>query len=66
MAARFTLPERGPDRRQLPRQFAGTSLTPVASYEDQDTPTELYVKWGGSLFKTTLPHSPIDVGGLAR
>uniref|UniRef100_UPI0038F79D15 homogentisate 1,2-dioxygenase n=1 Tax=Streptomyces galilaeus TaxID=33899 RepID=UPI0038F79D15 len=36
-------------------------LTPVAAYEDKDTPTELYVKWGGALFKTTLPHSPIDV-----
>src|SRR5215813_4194423 len=36
-------------------------LTPVAAYEDKDTPTELFVKWGGSLFRTTLPHSPIDV-----
>src|SRR6267142_1885513 len=36
-------------------------LTPVAAYEDKDTPTELFVKWGGSLFVTQLPHSPIDV-----
>ena len=56
----FTLPERGPIGANClanSRDF----LTPVASYEDKDTPTELYVKWGGSLFKTTLPHSPIDV-----
>ena len=38
-----------------------TSSRPVAAYEDKDTPTELFVKWGGTLFKTTLPHSPIDV-----
>jgi len=38
-----------------------TFLTPVAAYEDKDTPTELFVKWGGSLFSTKLPHSPIDV-----
>ena len=36
-------------------------LTPVAAYEDRDTPTELFVKWGGELFVTQLPHSPIDV-----
>jgi homogentisate 1,2-dioxygenase len=24
----------------------------VAAYEDKETPTELYVKWGGSLFMT--------------
>ncbi len=56
----FTLPERGPIGANClanSRDF----LTPVAFYEDKDTPTELYVKWGGSLFKTTLPHSPLDV-----
>ena len=56
----FTLPERGPIGANClanSRDF----LTPVAAYEDKDTPTELFVKWGGSLFRTTLPHSPIDV-----
>ena len=56
----FTLPERGPIGANClanSRDF----LTPVAAYEDKDTPTELYVKWGGSLFMTKLPHSPIDV-----
>ncbi|MEH2618416.1 homogentisate 1,2-dioxygenase [Bradyrhizobium sp. AZCC 1620] len=56
----FTLPERGPIGANClanSRDF----LTPVAAYEDKDAPTELYVKWGGSLFKAILPHSPIDV-----
>src|ERR1700709_1943971 len=56
----FTLPERGPIGANClanSRDF----LTPVAAYEDKDTPTELFVKWGGALFKTTLQHTPIDV-----
>jgi homogentisate 1,2-dioxygenase len=56
----FTLPERGPIGANClanSRDF----LTPVAAYEDKDTPTELFVKWGGSLWVTKLPHSPIDV-----
>ncbi|MHC2949144.1 homogentisate 1,2-dioxygenase [Bradyrhizobium diazoefficiens] len=56
----FTLPERGPIGANCLAN-ARDFLTPVANYEDKDTPTELFVKWGGSLFKTTLPHSPIDV-----
>jgi len=56
----FTLPERGPIGANClanSRDF----LTPVAAYEDKDTPTELFVKWGGQLFATQLPHSPVDV-----
>ena len=56
----FTLPERGPIGANCLAN-ARDFLTPVAAYEDKDTPTELFVKWGGALFKTTLPHSPIDV-----
>src|SRR5271165_1018254 len=56
----FTLPERGPIGANCLAN-ARDFLTPVAAYEDKDTPTELFVKWGGSLFKTELPHSPIDV-----
>ena len=48
----FTLPERGPIGANCLAN-ARDFLTPVAAYEDKDTPTELYVKWGGSLFKTT-------------
>jgi len=56
----FTLPERGPIGANC---LANTRdfLTPMAAYEDSDTPTELYVKWGGELWVTALPHSPIDV-----
>jgi len=57
---KFTLPERGPIGANClanPRDF----LTPVAAYEDIDEPCELTVKWGGSFWKTTLPHSPLDV-----
>jgi homogentisate 1,2-dioxygenase len=57
---KFTLPERGPIGANClanPRDF----LTPVAAYEDKDEPTDLIVKWGGALWKTTLQHSPLDV-----
>ena len=56
----LTLPERGPIGANClanSRDF----LTPVAAYEDKDTPTELFVKWGGELYSTRLGHSPIDV-----
>jgi homogentisate 1,2-dioxygenase len=56
----FTLPERGPIGANCLAN-ARDFLTPVAAYEEKDTPTELYVKWGGSLFASELPHSPIDV-----
>jgi homogentisate 1,2-dioxygenase len=56
----FTLPERGPIGANCLAN-ARDFLTPVAAYEDKDTPTELFVKWGGSLFVAKLPHSPIDV-----
>ncbi len=56
----FTLPERGPIGANClanPRDF----LSPIAAYEDRDTPTRLIVKWGGSLWETSLGHSPLDV-----
>jgi homogentisate 1,2-dioxygenase len=56
----FTLPDRGPIGANClanPRDF----LTPMASYEDVEEPCTLFVKWGGELFKTQVPHSPIDV-----
>ncbi len=56
----FTLPERGPIGANClanPRDF----LTPVAAYEQRDEPSALYVKWGGSLWRTDLGHSPLDV-----
>ena len=56
----FTLPERGPIGANClanPRDF----LTPVAAYEDRDTPCRLVVKWAGALWQTSLDHSPLDV-----
>jgi homogentisate 1,2-dioxygenase len=56
----FTLPERGPIGANClanQRDF----MTPVASYEERDTPTRLLVKWGGEMWATQLGWSPIDV-----
>jgi len=56
----FTLPERGPIGANClanPRDF----LTPVAAYEDRDSPSRLVVKWGGAMWETDLDHSPLDV-----
>lgn len=56
----FTLPERGPIGANClanQRDF----LTPVAAYEDRDVASAMYVKWGGSLWRTELAHSPLDV-----
>lgn len=56
----FTLPERGPIGANCmanQRDF----LTPVAAYEDRDAPGTMTVKWGGSLWRTGLKHSPLDV-----
>jgi homogentisate 1,2-dioxygenase len=37
--------------------------TPVAWFEDRDEPTEVVQKFLGSLWTTTLDHSPLDVVG---
>ena len=58
--AAFTLPDRGPIGANClanPRDFK----TPVAAYEDRETPCRLTVKWGGALWAATLDHSPLDV-----
>jgi homogentisate 1,2-dioxygenase len=58
----FILPDRGPIGANClanPRDF----LTPVAAYEDVEGPHTLYVKWGGDLYKTQVPQSPLDVVG---
>ena len=58
--ALFRLPELGPigaNGLANPRDFE----TPVAWFEDRDTPTEVIQKFMGSLWTTTLDHSPIDV-----
>ncbi len=54
------LPELGPlgaNGLASPRDFE----TPVARFEDKDEPTEVIQKSLGSLWTTTLDHSPLDV-----
>lgn len=56
----FTLPERGPIGANCmanPRDF----LTPVAAYEDCETPSKIYVKSGGTLWVADIGQSPLDV-----
>jgi len=56
----FTLPERGPIGANClanQRDF----LTPVARYEDRETASTMTVKWGGTLWRTEIAASPLDV-----
>ena len=56
----FRLPELGPigaNGLANPRDFE----TPVAWFEDRDEPTEVVQKSLGTLWTTTLDHSPLDV-----
>lgn len=58
----FRLPDLGPigsNGLANPRDFE----VPVASFEDRDEPTEIVQKYLGSLWTTTLDHSPLDVVG---
>jgi homogentisate 1,2-dioxygenase len=58
--AKFTLPERGPIGANClanPRDFK----TPVAAYEDKETPCRLSVKWCGRFYACEIGHSPLDV-----
>lgn len=56
----FTLPERGPIGANCLAN-ARDFLYPAAAYEDMEAEHELYLKSQGRLFKTALPHSPLDV-----
>ncbi|MGO1080507.1 homogentisate 1,2-dioxygenase [Inquilinus sp. CA228] len=58
--AKFTLPDRGPIGANClanPRDFK----TPVAAFEEKDTPHRVVVKWCGGFHQTTIGHSPLDV-----
>ncbi|MFN3936295.1 MAG: homogentisate 1,2-dioxygenase [Gemmobacter sp.] len=57
---KFQLPGRGPigancmaNRRDF--------KTPVAAFEDRETPSKLTVKWCGQFHETEIGHSPLDV-----
>ncbi len=58
--ATFTLPERGPIGANClanSRDFK----TPVAAFEDKETPATVIVKWCGQFHETQIGHSPLDV-----
>lgn len=58
--AKLTLPDRGPIGANClanPRDFK----TPVASYEDKESPVTLFIKWCGRFYGTEIGHSPLDV-----
>jgi len=58
--AKFTLPGRGPIGANClanPRDFK----TPVAAFEDKETPCKVIVKWCGQFHETEIDHSPLDV-----
>jgi homogentisate 1,2-dioxygenase len=60
--AKFTLPGRGPIGANClanPRDFK----TPVAAFEDKETPCRVTVKWAGKFYRCEIGHSPLDVIG---
>jgi len=57
---KFDLPGRGPIGANClanPRDFK----SPVAAFEDRETPSKLVIKWCGQFHETEIPHSPLDV-----
>ena len=57
---KFTLPGRGPIGANClanPRDFK----TPVAAFEDRETPSRVIIKWCGQFHETRIGHSPLDV-----
>ena len=57
---KFDLPGRGPIGANClanPRDFK----SPVAAFEDRETPSRLIIKWCGQFHATEIPHSPLDV-----
>ncbi len=57
---KFDLPYRGPIGANClanPRDFK----TPVAWFEDRDTPSRVVMKWCGQFHATEIDHSPLDV-----
>ncbi|WP_210254963.1 homogentisate 1,2-dioxygenase [Methylocapsa sp. S129] len=58
--AKFTLPERGPIGANClanSRDFK----TPLAAYEEKESPSRVFVKWCGQFHVTEIGHSPLDV-----
>ena len=58
--SKFELPNRGPIGANClanPRDFK----TPVAAFEDEETPSRVVVKWCGQFHACEIGHSPLDV-----
>ena len=57
---KFNLPDRGPIGANClanPRDFK----TPVAAFEDRETPSTVTIKWCGQFHETKIGHSPLDI-----
>lgn len=57
---KFELPSRGPIGANClanPRDFK----TPMAAFEDRETPSRVVLKWCGQFHETFIDHSPLDV-----
>jgi len=57
---KLNLPDRGPIGANClanPRDFK----TPVAAFEDRETPSTVTVKWCGQFHETKIGHSPLDI-----
>ena len=57
---KFELPGRGPVGANClanPRDFK----SPVAAFEDRETPSTVTIKWCGQFHQTKIGHSPLDV-----
>ncbi|MEO1017956.1 MAG: homogentisate 1,2-dioxygenase [Pseudomonadota bacterium] len=58
--AKFTLPDRGPVGANCLAN-ARDFKTPIAVFEEKDTPHKVTVKWCGRFYSCEINHSPLDV-----
>ncbi|WP_028745055.1 homogentisate 1,2-dioxygenase [Rhizobium mesoamericanum] len=58
--AKFTMPDRGPIGANCLAN-ARDFKTPVAAFEDKETPCRVHVKWCGKFYVTEINHSPLDI-----
>ncbi|HXY58159.1 MAG TPA: homogentisate 1,2-dioxygenase [Methylocystis sp.] len=58
--APFALPQRGAIGANCLAN-ARDFKTPIACFEDRETPSSLTTKWGGRFFTSEIRHSPLDV-----
>lgn len=58
--AKLTLPDRGPIGANCLAN-ARDFKTPVACFEDKESPCTVTIKWCGHFYRTDIDHSPLDV-----